>query len=549
MATALARLPSAELAPVHDSDVAIVGAVAEAARIVDGLLARGRPAAAREVAMRVLHMLGSRRGPGGQEPGWRACALALLARAEADDGRPAVALDALAQALALVDADDRRHGACVLGPNALLAQRVVGRALVDLDLFEPAVALAGASAVHAVRRAKGRACTRVAWLCVDQAEAYALWALNLEFVAAATQEPTRQAERRSRAADLYAQAASAALAAREWADPEHQTQAEAVVRAAALEAFAVVGWSLCAREDGDDIDAGGLAAARARVLLATWPPLPGGDRDARNGLSRVPALLAVARDELRAQRFPQAQQHILDAMLAVQGESQGPWPAAIRLIASELAVGAEASVVGRGARRRWQEICGQAVRRRWSARVDRLAAVRRRRAEHELALRGEQIARQHLVDPVTGAGNRLLLDVEMARGRVGGVLFVDVDNLATIVDERGQVVADLVLRELVTILRNAAGPRDVVIRYAREEFVVLVSAGRSATQVGHYAEAGVADHDWSPLLGERRPRVSVGASDAVTDPGLQVQPDATPAPQEPERRVAVHAGRQWAGRH
>lgn len=539
----------------------MASAVAEATRIVDGLLTRGRPAAAREVALRMLHMLGLRRGIARLEPTWRACGLALLARAEADDGRPAVALDALAQALALLDTGDWPR-VCAVGPNTDLVQRVVGRTLLDLDLFEPAVALASAAALQSVRRAKGgQACARVASLCIDQAEAYALWGLHTEFMAAATQEATPRAAARSRAADLFAQAASAALAAREWADGADD---EVIARAGALEAFAVVGWSSCARPDADPTDAGGaaaLAAARAHALLATAPaassptPTTGQDdvaslRRSAEGtrgpsdLARIPALLAVARHEIRAQRFPQAQQPVLDAMLAVHGESQGPWPAAIRLIASELAVAAEASVVGRAARRRWREVCGPAVRRRWTVRLDRLAAVRRRRAEHELSLRGEQLARQHLVDPVTGAGNRRLLDVEMAHGWGGGVLFVDVDNLRTIVDERGQVVADLVLRDLVTILRNAAGPRDVVVRYAREEFVVLVAPDRKPTLVGQYALAGVDDHDWSPLLGGLRPQVSVGASDAASEPGLRVEPDATPTLAGPEPRIAVHARRQ-----
>jgi diguanylate cyclase (GGDEF)-like protein len=113
-----------------------------------------------------------------------------------------------------------------------------------------------------------------------------------------------------------------------------------------------------------------------------------------------------------------------------------------------------------------------------------LAVVTRRRLlrrEHES---------QH--DPLTGLGNRTLLQLEAAgvlqparRSRAApgpftGLLLLDLDGFKSVNDTLGHAVGDQLLVQVARALRDAVRPTDVVVRLGGDEFAVLVSDLRSA---------------------------------------------------------------------
>lgn len=90
----------------------------------------------------------------------------------------------------------------------------------------------------------------------------------------------------------------------------------------------------------------------------------------------------------------------------------------------------------------------------------------------------ERFAHQALHDPLTGLPNRahLVAHVErlLARGELGGVLFVDLDDFKIINDTLGHDAGDLVIQLAGQRIREAVRDSDVVCRLAGDEFVVLL---------------------------------------------------------------------------
>ena len=83
----------------------------------------------------------------------------------------------------------------------------------------------------------------------------------------------------------------------------------------------------------------------------------------------------------------------------------------------------------------------------------------------------------------------LTLDQTMhAVHRNGGLvslLFIDVDDLKTVNDQRGHQAGDRVLRDLARLLADSCRETDTVARYGGDEFVVLMpdTDARGARQV------------------------------------------------------------------
>lgn len=80
-----------------------------------------------------------------------------------------------------------------------------------------------------------------------------------------------------------------------------------------------------------------------------------------------------------------------------------------------------------------------------------------------------------LHDPLTGAGNRALLESVLDSQDVMAVIAIDVDDFKTINDRRGHAAGDAVLQEVAHRLASACRPEDVVIRTGGDEFVVLLT--------------------------------------------------------------------------
>ncbi len=113
------------------------------------------------------------------------------------------------------------------------------------------------------------------------------------------------------------------------------------------------------------------------------------------------------------------------------------------------------------------------------ANLDNLVAERTEQLEQLV----EEIHRLSMTDALTGAYNRRTIDdrlpseVERAHryGRALSVLFMDLDHFKQINDAHGHAVGDMVLRQMVVLVREQLRSGvDWVARYGGEEFLVVL---------------------------------------------------------------------------
>jgi len=104
----------------------------------------------------------------------------------------------------------------------------------------------------------------------------------------------------------------------------------------------------------------------------------------------------------------------------------------------------------------------------------------------------EQTQEDSLTDPLTGLPNTRSLFQHLARELARAerhksevsLLVMDLDDFKEINDSFGHRVGDWALREAARVLRNAIRPYDMCVRYAGDEFVVVLSAcGRAEAEV------------------------------------------------------------------
>lgn len=87
-------------------------------------------------------------------------------------------------------------------------------------------------------------------------------------------------------------------------------------------------------------------------------------------------------------------------------------------------------------------------------------------------------------DALTGLFNRAHLDDERPRLEAeggGGVILVDVDGLKYANDTHGHAAGDQLLKRTAIVLRDAAGPTDLVGRLGGDEFVMLCPGADDAS--------------------------------------------------------------------
>jgi diguanylate cyclase (GGDEF)-like protein/putative nucleotidyltransferase with HDIG domain len=135
----------------------------------------------------------------------------------------------------------------------------------------------------------------------------------------------------------------------------------------------------------------------------------------------------------------------------------------------------------------------------------------------------EQTQEDSLTDPLTGLHNTrfmfLHLSRELARAErmksEVALLVMDLDNFKEINDTFGHGAGDRALREVARVLRAAIRPYDICIRYAGDEFVVVL-AGCGAEESERKRielQRAVEDLVFEPRSGRRVPiRISVGAA-------------------------------------
>ncbi|HEX7087313.1 MAG TPA: HD domain-containing phosphohydrolase [Vicinamibacterales bacterium] len=95
----------------------------------------------------------------------------------------------------------------------------------------------------------------------------------------------------------------------------------------------------------------------------------------------------------------------------------------------------------------------------------------------------EQTKRDSLTDPLTGLPNTRFMFVHLSRELARAerlksevsLLVMDLDNFKEINDMHGHHIGDKALREVARVLRNGIRPYDICVRYAGDEFVVVLS--------------------------------------------------------------------------
>src|SRR5260370_1184548 len=135
----------------------------------------------------------------------------------------------------------------------------------------------------------------------------------------------------------------------------------------------------------------------------------------------------------------------------------------------------------------------------------------------------EQTQEDSLTDPLTGLPNtrfmfmhltRELARAERLKSEVS-LLVMDLDSFKEINDTYGHHVGDRALRDVASVLRAAIRPYDVCVRYAGDEFIVVLSgcSGEEAERKRLELQSAVDAFHFEPIPGKTLAlSISVGAS-------------------------------------
>jgi diguanylate cyclase (GGDEF)-like protein len=110
-----------------------------------------------------------------------------------------------------------------------------------------------------------------------------------------------------------------------------------------------------------------------------------------------------------------------------------------------------------------------------------LLLVRDAMSSAQLSLSNTALEEAVRTDPLTGLGNRLRLNEDLATltaslarsGRRAGVIILDLDHFKLVNDISGHLAGDEALRAVAAVLRAASRASDRLYRYGGEEFLVL----------------------------------------------------------------------------
>ena len=441
-----------------------------------------------------------------QDALWRAKALALASEVAFTSGRPARAVEHLADALDLLETTPSRHvnRLSATMASALALQAAGAHPEAEVLLRQVLAAVPATPGVHELNvlpelvllvaeRAAG------AELWGDRAEADLQWRRVLEL--------SLRWRRTGRAAG----------------EPSHE------LRSTAAEALA---WQRLGDHDAASAAADGaglLSAAREGALTGR--------------VEGVMARLHLAGAAQHRGDLTTAGARLDEALVETHRTEPGVWAFAVLAVRAELdaaeravAAGAEPSARLAPRTDRWRDLARLLLKRTAAGSRSLVSEVEALRRARGAARAREAADRAVLTDPLTGVANRRGLDEALAQADRAGepvsACFVDLDRFKAVNDDHSHEVGDEVLRRVAAVLTDvvrsgAGGGRgDLVARYGGEEFVVLDRGGADlAVQARRVVEA-VAAHPWSEVARGLAVTVSVGVTGPVPAGQVLARSDA-----------------------
>lgn len=426
---------------------------------------RGRNDEAIGVARELLADLGD-----DLEPMWRAKALSVVAESSTRLGKHGDAIAALAEAdwlLQAIPTDTYGH---------LSASMAVALALRSLSLLEQADA-----ALSHIRGGHGAAAD--VYLMQELALLSTYWGTALLLIGYDRE-----------AAAQFVVGASRARAMVRLAAAEDDVQM--VARGEVIEAFTVM-----------HLGEPALAAARVRSAAHQFV--------ARPELVETHLMhLVLAQEETTAGKFGAAERRLTALVSHAELASREVWAVTAR---ASLAGVHETHFGAHPGLDEWRTVARKALTREWSERETRFAALRDHDHLRELTAESHRVGQAAMQDPLTGLGNRRVLDefVHQTTGRAWAV-FVDVDDFKHINDTYSHAAGDRVLIALADILRAESRDADLLIRYGGDEFLILPEGGEdAAVAVAQRVHQAVAVGHWSTIADGLDVTVSIGVGQAV----------------------------------
>ncbi len=142
------------------------------------------------------------------------------------------------------------------------------------------------------------------------------------------------------------------------------------------------------------------------------------------------------------------------------------------------------------------------------------------RSNEQLARRADDLLQLSLHDPLTGLGNRRLMETLVEDGGSGhAIVMIDVDRFKAINDGWSHPIGDAVLRQIAMLIRGCCRTVDVPVRYGGDEFAIVVRSADvdAAAMIAERLRHEVASFDWDSIAAGLPVSISVGYA-TRTDP-------------------------------